>query len=68
MLTQAAIHALKPGGMLAVTSTDLRVLCGNQPDVCFARYGAVSLRAPYSKEMPIRILLHAICCAAADVC
>ena len=66
-LLSSALHALKPGGMLAVTATDLRVLCGNQPEVCFARYGAMSLKAPYSKEMAIRILLHAIRTAAAPL-
>jgi len=66
-LLSSAIHALKPGGMLAVTATDLRVLCGNQPEVCFSRYGSMSLRSPYSKEMAIRILLNAIRSAAAPL-
>jgi len=66
-LLSSSIHALKPGGMLAVTATDLRVLCGNQPEVCFSRYGSISLRGPYSKEMAIRILLHSIRTAAAPL-
>eukprot|EP00802_Teleaulax_amphioxeia_P005101 Tamp_05105.p1 GENE.Tamp_05105~~Tamp_05105.p1 ORF type:complete len:723 (-),score=126.78 Tamp_05105:899-2824(-) len=66
-LLSAALHALRPGGMLAVTATDMRVLCGNQPEVCFSRYGSMSLRGPYAKEMAIRILLHAIRTAAAPL-
>jgi tRNA G26 N,N-dimethylase Trm1 len=66
-LLSSSVHALRAGGMLAVTATDLRVLCGNQPEVCFARYGAMSVKAPYAKEMAIRIVLNAIRAAAAPL-
>lgn len=60
----SAVQAVKNGGILAVTCTDLAVLCGNSPETCFARYGATPLKGPCSHEMAIRIVLFAINAAA----
>ena len=37
----SAFHAIKDGGMIAVTATDLRHLCTSPPD-SLMKYGAVS--------------------------
>lgn len=48
-----------------MTCTDMTVLSGNYPEVCFAKYGTMPLKAPkYVHEMSLRILLHAIDTAA----
>ncbi|EKX32127.1 hypothetical protein GUITHDRAFT_159001 [Guillardia theta CCMP2712] len=59
-LLGAAVHAMANGGMLCVTCTDMRVLCGMQPEAAYMRYSAMPLRTPYSKEMAIRILINTI--------
>ena len=32
------IQAVKTGGLVCVTSTDVATLCGNHPDTCFYKY------------------------------
>lgn len=59
-----AVQAVADGGLLCITCTDMSVFCGNYPEVCFAKYGAVPLKARYGHEMALRILLHAIDTAA----
>lgn len=53
------------GGLLAVTCTDKSVLCGNNPEVCLAKYGSVGLRGPFCHEMGLRMLLSTLAKAAA---
>jgi tRNA (guanine26-N2/guanine27-N2)-dimethyltransferase len=60
----SAVQAVADGGILAVTCTDLAVLCGNSPETCFARYGAAPLKGASSHEMAVRIVLFAINAAA----
>lgn len=61
----AAVQAVRHGGLLCITCTDMTVLCGNYPEVCFAKYGSMPLRSSkYVHEMSLRILLHAIDSAA----
>lgn len=60
----SAVQAVADGGVLAVTCTDLAVLCGNSPEICFARYGATPLKGPSGHEMAVRIVLLAINAAA----
>lgn len=56
-----AIDAITDGGLLAITCTDLAVLCGNYPDSCVSKYGSLPLRrVDYHHEMAIRILLGTI--------
>ncbi|XP_022089440.1 tRNA (guanine(26)-N(2))-dimethyltransferase-like isoform X2 [Acanthaster planci] len=55
-----SMQAVKDGGILCVTCTDMAVLCGNRSEACFAKYGAMSLRAKYCQEMALRIVLHSI--------
>ena len=56
----AAVQAVRDGGLLCVTCTDMGVLCGNASETCYAKYGAVSLRTKYCHEMAVRIVLRAI--------
>ena len=53
----AAIQSLNPeGGFLALTATDMPVLCGAYPNVAMRRYGGFSTRAPFTHEIAIRLL------------
>ena len=62
----AAIQSVTNGGLLCVTSTDMRALGGSSPEVCFGRYGAFPLqRAPYLQESALRILLQSMATTAA---
>lgn len=51
------IRALRPGGVLAVTATDLMVLAGVQPGACERRYGSHPVRGRLGPEGGLRILL-----------
>ena len=54
----AAIQALQPrGGILALTATDMPALCGVYPSVALRKYGGFSIRAPFSHELAVRLLL-----------
>lgn len=55
-----AVQATSEGGMLAVTCTDMGVLCGNHGEACYAKYGAYPLRGKHCHEMALRILLGSI--------
>ena len=46
--------------MICVTSTDMTVLSGNYPEVCFAKYGAMPTKAKHLHEFALRVLLHAL--------
>jgi tRNA (guanine26-N2/guanine27-N2)-dimethyltransferase len=53
----AAIQSISPkGGLLAVTATDMPVLCGVYPKVSLRRYGGFSARTPFTHEIAIRLL------------
>jgi len=52
-----AIESLRPGGLLAVTATDMMVLAGAQPAACRRRYGADPVRGRLGPESGVRILL-----------
>ena len=53
----AAFAALRPGGVLAATATDLMVLAGVQPGACERKYGARPIRGRLGPEGGLRILL-----------
>jgi tRNA (guanine26-N2/guanine27-N2)-dimethyltransferase len=61
----SALSSVRPNGLLCITSTDGGVLCGNQIDMSFMRYGGFSLKKDFCHETGIRVLLHAIHTAAA---
>ena len=53
----ASIQSISPnGGLLALTATDMPVLCGSYPKVAMRRYGGFSIRAPFVHELAIRLL------------
>lgn len=56
----AAIQTVADGGLLMVTCTDMAVLCGNHGEACYAKYGAVPLKAKFCHEMALRILLQSL--------
>ncbi len=60
----AAVQAVSDGGLMCVTCTDMTVLAGKYPEVCFSKYGSMPLKAAYCHEMSLRILLHSIEAAA----
>lgn len=64
-LLDAALVAVAHGGLLAVTATDMAVLCGANPASAFAKYGAMPLHRPYGHEQGLRIVLGALELAAA---
>lgn len=56
----AAVQAVADGGLLCVTCTDLAVLTGNYPEVCYAKYRGMPTKARYMHEMAVRIVLNSI--------
>lgn len=52
-----AIGATRPGGVLAVSATDMPVLAGAQPSACRRRYAANPVRGRLGPEGALRILL-----------
>ncbi len=63
-LLDGAVQAIGDGGLLCVTATDMAVLCGNNGEVCWTKYGAYPLRAKYCHEQAVRVLLSSIDAAA----
>jgi len=43
-------------GLLAVTATDMPVLCGVHPKIALRRYGGFSIRSPFTHEVAVRLL------------
>jgi tRNA (guanine26-N2/guanine27-N2)-dimethyltransferase len=56
----SALRALINGGFLALTATDMAVLCGAKPRPCLRKYGGKPLRSEYSREVAIRLLFGAL--------
>ena len=53
----AAVQSISPkGGLLAVTATDMPVLCGVYPKIALRRYGGFSARTPFTHEIAVRLL------------
>ncbi|RLN02192.1 hypothetical protein BBJ28_00001269 [Nothophytophthora sp. Chile5] len=55
-----AVQSVANGGLLCVTCTDMAVLSGKQPEVCFSRYGAIPNKSNYLHEMALRMVLQTI--------
>jgi tRNA (guanine26-N2/guanine27-N2)-dimethyltransferase len=62
-----AFAAVRPGGVLAVTATDLMVLAGVQPGACERRYGSHPVRGRLGPEGGLRILLACLARSAQEV-
>ena len=52
-----AVQAISDGGLLCVTSTDMTVLSGGYPEVCYAKYGAMPTKA---KHLHGRLVLQPV--------
>jgi len=63
----SSLRALKAGGVLALTATDMAPLCGVHPKACLRRYGAKPLRTEYCHELAARILVGSAVLTAARV-
>lgn len=51
------IRATMHGGILSVTATDLQVLNGLFQDACKKKYGGITVRTEYGKEIAIRLII-----------
>merc|ERR550519_1174049 len=56
----SAVQAVSDGGLLCVTATDMAVLCGNSPETCYTKYGAIPLKSRSCHEFAVRILLQCL--------
>ena len=61
----AAIRALRDGGLLALTATDMAPLCGVHPRACVRKYGGRPLRTGYCHELAVRLLVGCLAMTAA---
>lgn len=52
----AAVQAVKDGGLLLITATDMAVLAGNSPETCYSKYGSVSLKIKCCHEMVLCVM------------
>lgn len=54
----AAVQSLKQkGSLLALTATDMPALCGRYPKISLRIYGGTSIKAPFSHELAVRLLI-----------
>ncbi|CAE6539109.1 unnamed protein product [Rhizoctonia solani] len=61
-----AVQAVAEGGLLCVTCTDMAVLASNNyPEKCYANYGGVPVKAEFSHEVALRLVLHTLATSAA---
>jgi len=61
----SAVRAVKDGGLIALTATDVAPLCGVHPEACMRKYGGRPLRTEYCHEIAVRLVLSALVNAAA---
>jgi tRNA (guanine26-N2/guanine27-N2)-dimethyltransferase len=61
----SAIRALRDGGLLALTATDMATLCGVYPKACIRKYGGRPLRTEYCHEIAVRLLAGCLVTIAA---
>jgi len=61
----SAIRALRDGGLLALTATDMASLCGVHPKAALRKYGGLPIRAEYCHEIAVRLLIGSLVMTAA---
>ncbi len=61
----SAVRALRNGGLLALTATDLAPLCGVHSKACVRKYGGKPLRTEYCHELAVRLLAGCLVMTAA---
>lgn len=57
---EPALRALRSGGVLCVTATDLIPLCGIKREACERKYSGKSLKSYYCREIALRLLINMI--------
>lgn len=62
----SAVSALRDGGLLALTATDVAPLCGIYPKACIRKYGGKPLRTEYCHELAVRLLTGCLASVAAS--
>jgi len=65
LFLDAAVQAVKSGGMLLVTCTDMADLCGNTPETAWAKYGSTAMKSKFCKEVALRTILSSLASHAA---
>ncbi|KAJ1921184.1 RNA methyltransferase tRNA(m5U54)methyltransferase [Mycoemilia scoparia] len=61
-----AIQAVKNGGLICVTCTDLAILASmNHPETCFAKYGGNPLKSEFCHELALRLVVNCLQTSAA---
>jgi tRNA (guanine26-N2/guanine27-N2)-dimethyltransferase len=61
----SALRALRDGGLIALTATDMAPLCGVHPRACLRKYGGKPLRTEYCHELAVRFMVGALSSLAA---
>lgn len=61
----SAVRAVRNGGMIALTATDMAPLCGVHPRACVRKYGGKPLRTEYCHELAVRLLIGSLASTAA---
>jgi tRNA (guanine26-N2/guanine27-N2)-dimethyltransferase len=61
----SSVRALRDGGLLALTATDLAPLCGVYPKACVRKYGGRPLRTEYCHELAVRLIAGCLATVAA---
>lgn len=61
----SALRALRDGGFIALTATDMAPLCGVYPKACIRKYGGKPLRTEYCHELAVRLLAGCLAATAA---
>jgi tRNA (guanine26-N2/guanine27-N2)-dimethyltransferase len=61
----SAVRALRDGGLLALTATDMAPLCGVHPKACIRKYSGKPLRTEYCHELSVRLLVGCLTITAA---
>jgi tRNA (guanine26-N2/guanine27-N2)-dimethyltransferase len=61
----STIRALRNGGLIALTATDMAPLCGVHPKACIRKYGGKPLRTEYCHELAVRLLIGCLAITAA---
>jgi len=61
----SVVRALRDGGLLVLTATDMAPLCGVHPRACVRKYGGKPLRTEYCHELAVRLLAGSLATTAA---
>jgi tRNA (guanine26-N2/guanine27-N2)-dimethyltransferase len=61
----SALRAIRDGGLVALTATDMAPLCGVHPKACVRKYGGKPLRTEYCHELAVRLVLSCLTMQAA---